>query len=562
LLVIPVRPSQERTKLKPLSEFRGPPQLLTALEERSRRQLRDACEETLATFLREAWPHFESSNSPFSTNWHIDAICEHLEAVSHGQIRRLVINQPPRTAKTSIAAIAWPVWTWCKQPDPRYPLIGPSVRFLCASYGSEKAQQDAVTARRLIGSTWFQERWGDRVQVSKARDNAGQYDTEAGGSRISTGIPESLGKGGAIRLIDDAHKTNEVESALVRDSVLRAYDETWRTRSNDPQKGAEVIIMQRLNNDDLVGHVLEEPDIVHLMLPMEYDSHRHCHTVIGFDDPRTVDGELLWPERFDATWVRRTKKTMGAFGWSAQMQQSPSPRGGGLILREWWALWPPAGQEDSWTGHSVDADGNARVTLAFPELDYVLVSVDTAYSVNDEADWSACTVWGSFQDSAKNPKIILLEAWRSRLDLRALVLKILDTAKRRAADGVLIEAKASGISVMQEMRRLMRDGDFTIFGDVPKGDKTARLHAVSAAFSGGLIFAPDRKYAEMVIEECAAFPRGKHDDLVDSTSAGIKKMRDLGVLQHSAEVETDKLHQMLFQGKGGRPTTVREEYGV
>ncbi len=514
------------------------------------------CERSLAIFLRNAWPYFDSS--VFMSGWHMDAIAEHLEAVSNGQIRRLLINEPPRHGKTNLVAIAWPVWTWCKEPNPDYPLHGPGVRFLCASYGANKAEADGVTARRLIGSQWYQERWGDRVQIQRDRDNQGQYDNTAGGSRINTGIPESLGKGGAVRLCDDPSKPDEVESDLVRQGINRAYDEVWRTRSNDPANGAEVIVMQRLHENDLSGHILAEQDVVHLCLPMEYDTRRHCHTVIGFDDPRTVEGELLWPERFDRAWVAKQKTTVGPHAWAGQYNQIPISRGGGIIQRDWWKLWPPEGQEDGWT-REFEEDGRRVRRMLFPDLDYVLVSADTAYTVKEENDWSACTVWGVFEDAAKNPRIIMLEAWRERLELRGLVQKLLETARRRKADAMLVEAKASGLSVLQEMRRLMREGEFTLFSETPKGDKVARMHAISPAFAAGLIYAPERKWSEMVIAEVESFPRAKHDDLCDTVSSAIKKLRDLGLLQHTAEVETERLEAVTFRG---HEVTAREEYGV
>lgn len=526
-----------------------------------RRESQDACEASLSTFLEQSWAAFDSS--PYASNWHIGAIAEHLEAVTSGQITRLLINQPPRTGKTNLIAIAWPCWTWALEPDEDFPLKGPGVRFLCASYGANKAEGDGVTARRLIGSDWYQERWGERVKIAKDRDNQSQYDTLAGGSRISTGIPESLGKGGAIRIVDDPTKPDEVESELQRATTLRAYDEVWRTRSNDPLHGAEVIVMQRLHENDLSGHILSEAgaSVVHLMLPMEYDSARHCHTVIGFDDPRKAEGALLWPERFNAQWAIKQKRLMGPHSWTGQMNQIPTTRGGGIIPRDWWKVWPPEGQEDSWTRMVETPDGTIGRML-YPDLDYVLLSVDTAYTESEANDWSACTVWGSFEDAAKNPKLILLEAWRERLELYALTQKIMETARRRKADGVLIEAKASGMSVIQEMRRLMRAdrGDvWTIFGEAPKGDKVARLHAVAASFAAGLVYAPNRKWADMVIDEVSQFPRSKWKDLTDTVSSGVKKLRDLGIVRHADEVEADRLEQVIF--RGSQPT-VREQYGV
>lgn len=462
------------------------------------------------------------------------------------------------THNTNLVAVAWPTWTWAKEVNPNYPLHGAGVRFLCASYGANKAEGDGVTARRLIGSEWYQERWGDRVVVSKDRDNQGQYDTEAGGSRISTGIPESLGKGGAIRIIDDPHKTDEVESDKVREGVIRAYDEVWRTRSNDPVYGAEVVVMQRLAEGDISGHLLEERDVVHLCLPLEYDPQRHCHTVLGFDDPRKDAGELLWPARFDRNWVARQRRVVGPHAYAGQYQQTPVARGGGIVLREWWKAWPPEAQEDSWY-RTAEEEGKTVRRLIFPSLDYVMLSVDTAYTEKEENDWSACTVWGVFEDTARNPKIILLEAWRERIELRALTMKILETARRRKADSVLIEAKASGLSVIQEMRRLMREGEFSIFGEVPKGDKVARLHAVVPAFAAGMIYAPDRKWADMVIDEVSQFPRSRFKDLTDTCSAAIKKLRDIGLAKHTNEVESERMEALMFHGN--KPTT-RQEYGV
>ncbi len=460
--------------------------------------------------------------------------------------------------KTLLAAISWPVWTWALPPVEGSILQGPGVRFLCASYGSNKAQGDGVTARRLIGSTWFQELWGDRVVIEKSRDNQEQYDTTAGGSRISTGVPESLGKGGVIRLIDDPSKVDEPESEIMRQSTIRAYDEVWSSRSNDPTAGAEVIIMQRLADTDLSGHVLDRGGFVHLCLPAEYDPRRHCTTRIGWTDPRTEEGEPLWPERFPESWLATQATALGPFAWAGQYQQSPVPRGGGIIKSDWWACWPPDGEEDSWTRH-VEVDGEPVRRTLFPDFDYVLVSVDTAFETKQSNDWSACTVWGVFEDRARRPKLMLIEAWRERLELHELVQRIRDTATRRKADAVLVEGKASGLSVIQETRRLMRGDEFQLISIEPKGDKVARTHAVVPMFTGGLIYAPKRKWSDMVIDEVSSFPRGRWDDLHDSCTQALSYMRKVGLAQLVNEVERDELDAMTFHG---RKESVAEALGV
>ncbi len=253
------------------------------------------------------------------------------------------------------------------------------------------------------------------------------------------------------------------------------------------------------------------------------------------------------------------KRRVGPHAWAGQYNQIPTARGGGIVQRDWWKVCPPAGQEDSWT-RDFDIEGKTVRRMIYPDLEYVLLACDTAYTEKEENDYSACIAWGVFRDEARNPKVIMLEAWRERLEIRALVLKILATAKRGKADGVLVEAKASGLSVMQEMRRLMREGEFTLFSDVPKGDKLARLHAASPAFSGGLVYAPERSWSELVIDEAASFPRSKFKDLTDCVSSGIKKLRDLGLLQHVQEVEEERQDELV---NAGIPrASVREEYGL
>lgn len=512
-----------------------------------RRQIDAAWYEgSLYAFLEAAWPYMDTVQ--FKPSKHQEAICEHLEAVTRGDIKKLLINIPPRYGKTNSVSIAWPAWTWAQQMKRGNPRIGPGVRFLCASYGADKAQEDGVTTRRLIASEWYQRLWGDRYQIAKDRDNQGRYDTTRGGSRISTGIPESLGKGGMIRIIDDAHKTKEVESEITRQSVIRAYDEVWSTRSNDPTNGAEVIVMQRLAENDLSGHVLERDGWVHLCLPSRYDSRRHCSTKIGWEDWREVDGEPLWPEQDPVEALERREKEIGPYAFAGQFQQSPVARGGGIIKDDWWQLWPPADEEDSWYTTQETEDGRTVRVLGFPDLDYVLVECDTAYTEKEENDWSACCVWGVFRDRANNPKIIMMSAWRERLELHALCQKIIKTCRHFKADLLRVEAKANGISVGQEIRRLTRDGEFQLMLDAPKGDKVARVHAVVPLFTGGIVYTPDRKWSQMVINEVSQFPKGRHDDLVDCVSGGLGYLRKLGLAKLTTESETDNYDAVLFRG--------------
>lgn len=492
-------------------------------------------QKSLYQFLRQAWPHFDPS--AFVDAWHIGAIAEHLEAVNAGEIKRLLVNIPPRHGKTNLVAVAWPVWTWIQDASADYPLRGPGVRFLCASYGANKAQGDGVTARRLIASVWFQQRWGVRVQIVKDRDNQEQYDNTAGGSRISTGIPESLGKGGAIRIVDDPHKTDEVESKNVIASQIKAYDEVWRTRSNDPKYGAEVIIMQRLGEDDLSGHLLSnDEDVVHLCLPLRFEDERRCVTVLGIEDPRKRDGDLLWPARFDEAWAREQESKVGPFAWAGQYQQRPEPRGGGIIRREAWRMYGP--------------DDPIAMKLKFPPFSYVVASLDTAFTGKEENDPSALVILGVWAHPDTGfQQVMLVYAWRDRLTLHDLVRRVAHTCDKYRVDGLLIENKAAGLDVQSEIMRMYMRTDWSVVMTDPTRSKEARAHSVTHLFDEGMVHRPNTEWGLMVEDECAVFPRGRHDDLVDATVAGLRYLRDAGILSRKQEQRERERDLAAYRGK-------------
>lgn len=505
---------------------------------------------------------------PFARNWHHDAIAEHLEAVSYGDIRRLWINIAPRHTKTLLCSVAWQVWAWIKKPDADYPLIGPQVKFMCLSYSDMLVMDNATIARRLIYSEWFQQRWGHRVMITEDQDNKARFDTTAGGSRISASFGGTVtGRGGDIRIIDDPHKVDEAESQDRREDVLKKYDGTLKSRITDPRTYAEVGVMQRLHENDLTGHVLEEedPNLVHLMLPAEFDPGRKCVTSIGWEDPRQTDGELLWPERFGPDELVPYKHN--PYEWSGQWQQMPGPRGGAIFQRDWWQLWDPP-------------DGK------FPPFDYIVASLDGAFTAREENDPSGLTVWGTFRDESflqmpdgkmvrqenGQRKVMLIDAWRKHLPMHGprmdptpdeqagmqseedadrrhwqrryekrcqphwgLVEWLAHSCRRWRVDKLLIEAKGPGISAAQEMQRLYGEEQWAVQLEQVKGDKTARAHAVVPVFSQMLVYAPDRDWAEMVIAEMESFPRGRHDDLTDSATQALKHLRAISLIQHPEE---------------------------
>lgn len=534
---------------------------------------KEKCQRSLVHFVREAWPHFDPA--PYSHSWHIDAICEHLTAVTSGEIKFLLVNIPPRHMKTGLLLL-WQVWTWTLRPlkgEGAFNLLrGPGVQFLCGAYNTTKAQQDGVKPRGLIRTEWFQERWGRDVVISPYVDNREQFNTTKGGHRISVGVPESLGKGGVLLGLDDPHKTEDVESASEMERVVRNYNETWSTRSNDAVHGAEVMVMQRQGANDLSNHVLERGGVTHLCIPLEYEPERHidCVTSIGWEDPRGLDdktgdrlpgvgtlekdggwcdelhlraGEPIWPAKFPVEWCRAQELKVGPFAYAGQYQQRPAPRGGGLIQSQMWRLWEKA---------------------EFPTFDLVVVSYDGAYTDKTYNDPSAVTVWGRFAlPDVHEPQFMLIWAWQERKMMHEVVTLLERTCMSARGTGVLemasllpdgglranvllVEDKANGHSVAQEMVRLHGRRRFRTLLCKVKGDKMARLLSVQHLFVGprqsdgsyapGQVWAPWLIPAQMVIDEIAIYPKGK-DHLTDTVSQSLRWLRDQGAAQTPEEAE-------------------------
>lgn len=515
-------------------------------------------ERSLYRFLKNGWKYIDPS--PFTDGWPIEAVAEHLQAVCDGEIKRLIINIPPRCAKSSLTSVAFPAWVWTQKQHT--PTSGPGVQFLHASYAQQLALRDSVKCRRLVDSPWYKERWGDRFDLTGDQNTKTRFDNTKGGSRLSTSVGSALtGEGGNIIVVDDPNAAQEAFSEATIEATIEWWDSALSTRLNDPRSGAFVVIQQRLSEEDLTGHILskDKGEWTHLMLPMRYESDRSFTTKIGWKDPRVEPGQLLWPERFGDLEVDVLERQLGPWASAGQLQQRPEPKGGGVIKREWWQLW----ERDE-----------------FPPIEYTIASLDTAYTTKTENDFSALTVWGVFSGgdqkamanrivtpdgeltgsikrtyTEEHPRVILLHAWQARLELHELVEKVMETYKTvKGFDKLLIENKAAGHSVAQEIRRLYGHEDFAVQLVDPKGqDKLARLYSIQHLFAEGLIYAPDRAWADMVITQVGTFPKGKHDDLVDTVSMGLKHLRELGLLVRGAEWTADVQDQMRHSGAPPKP---------
>jgi hypothetical protein len=392
------RPLSERERLKARVIARA---LLPLAEER------EHLENDLGAFVAAAWSSIDSSQ--YQRSWCIDALTEHLEAVATGEIKRLLVNYPPRASKTSVASIAFPAWIWAQRK--RTHLTGASVKFLTGSYNHELALTNSNMTRRLIQSPFYQRLWGKRYTLRADQNTKTKFDNSENGSRLATSVGGSLlGVGGDILICDDPHNVSSVESDAERETAIQWWKELSTTRLNDPKQSAIIVIMQRLAEGDVSGEILSSewsPDWVHLMIPAEYTWQRHCRTVLGWHDPRGLDdngaplvafdqdgvryprdaaaeielekreGSLFWPERFGAREIARIKAELGPYLSSGRLQQMPAPAKGGIFERSWWQVWEdPRGK--------------------FPVLEYIIASLDSAFTTKEANDPSALTVWGIF----------------------------------------------------------------------------------------------------------------------------------------------------------------------
>lgn len=526
------------------------------------------CEDSLYKFLKKSWPYIDSSE--FTEGWPIEAVAEHLQAVADGEIKRLIVNIPPRCAKSSLTSVAFPAWVWAQPPKWNSATSGAGVQFLHASYAQQLSLRDSVKCRRLIESPWYQRLWSDRFKLTGDQNTKTRFDNDRSGSRLSTSVGSALtGEGGNIIVVDDPNAAQEAFSEATIHSTIEWWDSALSTRLNDPKTGAFIVIQQRLGEEDLTGHILSKDvgDWTHLCLPMRYEWERHTYTSIGWNDPRGLDAEgeslvkvvdggtrvpvsndahieligregaLLWPERFGETEVSGLERRLGPWATAGQLQQRPEPKGGGIIKADWWQTWEAS---------------------HYPDMDMIIASLDTAYTSKTENDPSALTIWGVFSGdvvaqnlkslgeeservfSESHPRVMLMSAWQGRYELHQLVEKVAQSCRKMKVDKLLIENKAAGHSVAQEIKRLYGHENFAVQLYDPKGqDKLARLYSVQHIFAEKMIYAPARQWADMVIQQVGQFPKGKNDDLVDTVSMALRHMRDLGLLVRGAEWAAD-----------------------
>jgi predicted phage terminase large subunit-like protein len=565
---------------------------------------RERCQDSLRDFVEAAWPYIDSS--PFQDCWALTAMCDHLEAVTLGYIPRLLINIPPRCAKTTIVSIMYPAWVWTRIHDISA-LSGPQVKFLCASYSDRLTLESSNKFRRLVLSNWYQTLWP--IKFMNDQNTKSMMDNDKGGTRISTSVGGTLlGLGGTILIGDDLNNTEKttdksmVETGADRAKAANFWSEFRSTRRNDPRDGqfAVINVQQRVHQEDVSGTWLDSgEDLVHLMIPMRHDPLRHNVTVKlpqydddeRWEDPRPKDSDdLMWPDRFGEFEVAGLEKALGPYLASGRLQQEPYPKGGGIIQREWWQPWDEIeAQKYGLEWHAGRRD--------FPHMELVVGSLDTAFKEKEENDYNAFTVWGIFLDQARNRRAMLMYAWHRRLPLHGKVVSALPgelplvfKERQREAMGLvdliaytcrrdnigpgsgynvkrlLIEDKSRGHDVANELRRLYNRENWGVQLVNPVGDKVSRAHSVVPLFADNAIYAPYMakngmftKWAELVIDECMKFPKGAHDDFVDSVTQFLSWARENEILVRADEMSASLEEQATYKH---REASISEQYGV
>ena len=471
--------------------------------EKARRRLRE--------FVEQAWPVLEP-HTTFVPGTHVDAICDHLQAITQGRLRDLIINVPPGHAKSLLVAVFWPAWVWIDHPE---------MRWIFGSYRAELAIRDSVKCRTLIESDWYQRRWGSRFKLRDDQNQKTRFENSATGYRVVTSVGTGTGERADIVVVDDPTSVDQADSDAERRSANEWWNGTMSTRLNDLRTGHRVVIQQRLHEDDLTGNLLDKGGYELLMLPEEFEPERACSTSIGWRDPRTEAGELLWPEKIGKKEVADLKSKLGSYRYSGQYQQRPSPSGGGIFKRHWFRYWKPKGMEvKPVVVRLPDGSSQAIPAIDLPdEFDEMVQSWDMAFKDAQTSDFVVGGVWGS-----KGANRFLIDQRRGRLSFPETLDAVGKMSTRwPKAYAKLIEDTANGPAVIASLR----DRVGGLIPVNPGGGKVARAQAVSPLIEAGNVYLPHPIIAAWVdgfIEECAVFPNGRHDDQVDQMTQALRRI--------------------------------------
>ena len=492
-------------KILPLLPLQEQEVLLAELERLQELKDRKLNQTKYIPFVKAMWPTFIAGR-------HHAKMAEAFERVAEGTCKRLIINMPPRHTKSEFASYLLPAWFLGRFPHKKV---------IQCSHTAELAVGFGRKVRNLVDTEAYQKVFPDLV-LSADSKAAGRWNTSKGGDYFAIGVGGAVtGKGADLLIIDDPH--SEQEAALA-ESNPDIYDKTYEWYTSGPRQrlqpgGAIVIVMTRWSQRDLTAKVIK------------------AAAQRGGDEWEVIEfpailpsGNPLWPEFWSLDELSALKTELPNSKWMAQYQQNPTGDQSAIVKREWWQIWD-------------------RSTP--PKCEFVLQTWDTAFEKTNRADYSACTTWGVFyhpDDSGQDQaNLILLNAFRERMEFPELKRTVLDEYREWEPDGLLIEKKASGAPLIYELRSMgVPVQEFT---PTRGNDKISRLNAVADLFASGRVWAPDAHWAEEVIDEVASFPGSEHDDYVDTVSMALMRFRKGGYITTNLD-EPDEIQ--YFKSNRGR----------
>tara|TARA_R110001632_G_scaffold42526_1_gene107737 strand:+ start:332 stop:1786 length:1455 start_codon:yes stop_codon:yes gene_type:complete len=461
----------------------------------------ETCKENFLVFVKNMWPDFIAGR-------HHQIIAEKLERVASGDLKRLIINMAPRHTKSEFASFLFPAWMMGRNPR---------MKIIQATHTTELAVNFGRKTKNLLDSDEYKEIFSN-VKLAADSKASGRWDTSSGGMYYAVGVGSNLaGRGGDLIIIDDPHSEQTAMSAS-------GFDDAWDWYTGGPRQrlqpgGSIVLVQTRWSEKDMTGQLLramakdplaDQWEIVELPAIFE-------------------DGTPCWPEFWSLDDLNAVHASIPLGKWNAQYQQNPTNEESAIIKREWWQMWD---KEE------------------VPNLNYVIQSYDTAFSKRETADYSAITTWGVFYpNESGTPALILLDSKKGRWDFPELKQMAFDEYKFWDPDTVIVEAKASGTPLTQEMRQM----GIPVVNFTPSrgNDKITRVHSVSPLFEAGMVWYPDTVFAEELVEEVAAFPNGEHDDLVDSMTQALMRYRQGNFVQLPSddwdeEVEAESVKMKMY----------------
>ena len=432
-------------------------------------------QDSFLDYIHYIWPEFIQGN-------HHKIFADKLTQIAKGEIKRLIINMPPRHTKSEFASVYFPSWVMGLKPN---------MKIMQTTHTSELSVRFGRKVRNLMDSEEYKAIF-PRVTLSADSKSAGRWETNRGGEYFAAGVGGAItGRGADLLIIDDPHSEQDALSPSALDSAYEWYTSGPRQRLQPG--GSIVIVMTRWSTIDLTAQLLKR----------QTEAHADQWDIVELPAIFEDSGNPLWPEYWKLEELEAVKASLPVTKWNAQYMQNPTSEEGAIIKRDWWQPW----EKDK-----------------IPPVEYIIQSYDTAFSKSETADFSAITTWGIFRPSEDSgDAIILLDAKRGRWDFPELKAVANEEYKYWEPEMVLVESQASGTPLTHELRNM---GIPVVNYRPSRGnDKVTRVHAVSPVFESGMVWAPQKKFAEEVIEECAAFPFGEHDDYVDSMTQAILRFR-------------------------------------